>query len=66
MGNRTFDKETVKAFLENNVCAEGIVVDELFNRWNRKEFTDEEIAWAKNHLEEHGMPEEQSYGQNSI
>lgn len=53
-----YDKETVKAFLEKNLSAEGIVVDELFKRWNRGEFTEEEIALAKAYLETNGMPEE--------
>ena len=58
MGNKTYDKETVKAFLEKNICVEGIVVDELFTRWNRKEFTEEEFACAKAYLEANGMPDD--------
>ena len=64
MEHRNIDNATVRAFMERNLPGEGIYVDDVHQRWNRNDFTDEEIAWVKTYLEEHGMPAEQYYGQN--
>lgn len=52
MGKKIYDEAAVRTFLEKHVAdgIEGIIIPDVYERWLRNDFTDEEIRIAAEYL----------------